>query len=75
MCTQWLVPEEKCVFLTIQSKLAILDGLKEEVTIQRCWDFDCLKHKEAKIQLFAHMMDSMTRKETTALCLANNDSV
>ena len=59
MCTQWLVPEEK-MCLSIQSKLAILDGLKAEVTMQRCWDFDCLKHKEAKIQLFAQMMDSMT---------------
>ena len=52
MCTTYVYTAantRKCVFLAIQSQLVILNGLKAEVTMQRCWEFDFLKPKEAKI--------------------------
>ena len=58
MCTQWLVPEEKMCLSYNTEQTSYTRWF--EVTMQRCWDFDCLKLKEAKIELFAQMIDSTT---------------
>ena len=47
------------------SRIAVLDRWNT----QRCQNFDCPKSEEAKIRLFASMMDNMTGKEMAVLII------